>query len=155
MLTLLYFGTRIINATKSLDRPEAERFSLDGGEEDHASLEDCVQATSAGRPQAALDALSGCLRAGARISALRSWAEDLALNDELTRPLVVGHLIKTTCAAFDEHVVLEAAGSDQALRPVQALVRLAASPIRERRVARVTHEALRFVVDGKVPRSLI
>jgi hypothetical protein len=155
MLTLLYFGARIINATKSLDRPEAERFSLDGGKEDHAALEDCVQATSAGRPQDALDALSGWLTAGAKACTLRSWAEDLALGDEITRPLVVGHLIKTTCAAFDEHLILEAAGSAQALRPVQALIRLAASPIRERRVARVTHEALRFVIDGKVPRSLI
>ena len=155
MLTLLYFGARIINATKSLDRPEAERFSLDGGEEDHASLEDCVQATSAGRPQAALDALSSWLTAGAKACTLRSWAEDLALSDEITRPLVVGHLIKTTCAAFDEHLILEAAGSAQALRPIQALIRLADSPIRERRIARVTHEALRFVIDGKVPRSLI
>ena len=155
MLTLLYFGARIINATKSLDRAEAERFSLSRGEEADTPLEACAQATLAGRPQDALDALSGWLSAGGDVSELRSWAEDLALNDALTRPLVVGHLIKTTCAAFDEHLILEATGSAHALRPVQALVRLAASPIRERRVARVTHEALRFVVDGKVPRSLI
>ena len=155
MLTLLYFGARIINATRSLDRPEAERFSQSDPAGGEASLEDCAQATLAGRPQDALDALSGWLSAGGDISALRAWAEDLALSDHLTRPLVVGHLIKTTCACFDEHFTLAKAGSPHALRPVQAVIRLAASPIRERRVARVTHEALRFVVEGKVPRTLI
>jgi len=155
MLSLLYFAARIINATQRLDRPKEERFRLHPDESLGTSLEDCDQATAAGRPQEALSVVANWLEQGGDISALRSWALDLALSDKLTRPLVVGHLIKTTCAAFTEHEHLQMAGSEHALLPIQAVLRLAASPIRERHVARLTHEALRFVVDGKVPRSLI
>ena len=154
MLPTLYFSARIINATQRLDRAEDSRFSL-GGDDRNATLDDCVAATVGSRPQEGLNALSGWLSTGGDIAALRASAEDLALRDDLTNPLVVGHLIKTTIAAFDEHDLLRSAGSEYALRPVQAVVRLAASPIRERRVARLTHEALRFVVDGKVPRTLV
>ena len=155
MLSLLYFAARIINATQRLARPKEERFRLHPDKSLGTSLEDCDQATAAGRPQEALSVVANWLEQGGDISALRSWALDLALSDKLTRPLVVGHLIKTTCAAFTEHEHLQMAGSERALLPIQAVLRLAASPIRERHVARLTHEALRFVVAGKVPRSLI
>jgi len=58
-------------------------------------------------------------------------------------------------AAFGEHSTLQDSGHLKAALPLQALVRLAASPIQERRVARLTHEAIRFVIDGKVPRTLV
>ena len=62
-----------------------------------------------------------------------------------------GHLIKTTVAAFDERAAMQGPRRDL---PVLAVVRLFASPVRERRVRRACHEAIRFLVDGKVPRTL-
>lgn len=38
--------------------------------------------------------------------------------------------------------------------PVLAYVRYAATPAQERAVARMAHEAIGFVVHGKVPRTL-
>ncbi len=155
MLPMLYFAARIINATQSLDRPLEARFTLEDHTSKDRTLQDCADAVLGLQPQEALLALSNWMSRDADISALRAWSEDLVFRDEWTRPIVVGHVIKTTCAAFDEYDLLTAAGAKYALRPIQALVRLAASPIRERRVARMTHEALRFVIDGKVPRTLI
>ena len=62
---------------------------------------------------------------------------------------MVAHIIKNTIVAFEEH---EATGSPT---PVLALIALLSSPVKERRVHRVTREAIAFVTEGKVPRSIM
>ena len=73
----------------------------------------------------------------------------LAVEDAVTRPIVVAHIIKNTIVAFEEH---EVTGSST---PVLALIALLSSPVKERRVHRVTREAIAFVTEGKVPRSIM
>jgi len=155
LLPLLYFATRLINAARALDMPQDQRFGNGNGKGASGRLEDLDTRVSKQDAKGALEELTAFVALAQPLAPVRAWAQDLALRDGLTRPLVVGHLIKTCMAAFGEYAALQASGHSSATRPLQALVRLAASPIQERRVARLTHEALRFVVDGKVPRSLV
>jgi nitrite reductase/ring-hydroxylating ferredoxin subunit len=155
LLTMLYFSMRLINASQVLDMPAERRFRSSSNGSASGSLEALVERVAKRDAQGALDELRAYLRSGQPIEPVRAWADDLALKDGLTQPLVVGHLIKTAGAAFDEYLILAAAGAEHAARPLEAIVRLASSPIQERRVARLSHEAIRFVVDGKVPRALV
>ncbi len=86
--------------------------------------------------------------AGGRVGDLRRVFMDVCLADLVVRPIVVVHLMKTTLAAFTAHAVT---GSPTA---VLALGRWLASPVRERRVGRRVHEAIRLVRDGKPPERL-
>ncbi len=75
-------------------------------------------------------------------------AWEFVLDDPVTRPIVAVHLVKVLVAAQQEADALGDA------RPLLAAKRVLDSPIRERNVKRVTHEAIRLVRDGKVPRTL-
>ena len=72
----------------------------------------------------------------------------LVIDDPFTRPIFIAHGIKQTVAAFDDY----RATSDPIC--VLALVRFLASPKRERRIARLSGEAERFVRTGAVPKLL-
>jgi hypothetical protein len=63
----------------------------------------------------------------------------------------VAHVIKTTRVAFDDARMLSPPGNRTA---VFALVRLLASPLKERRVRRTVHEAIRFLDEGKPPKRM-
>ena len=49
---------------------------------------------------------------------------------------------------------LQQAGERGAAAPLEALTRLAASPIQERRISQASYEAIRFIEQGKVPAAL-
>ena len=151
ILRALYHGARFINNARTLDLEPEQRLST--RKTAAGSPQDLSTALSLHDAQAALNLLNAHLT-GTDPGTLRAFCEDLALEDRLTRPIVVAHLIKTTAAAFEETRHLEDADHADAAHPLRALIRLAASPIRERRIARASHEAIRFVEQGKVPRTL-
>lgn len=94
----------------------------------------------------------GAVETGLPLDPLRHALMDLPLKDVVTRPIVVSHVLKTTLAAFRATASL--AGDPERAWPLMGLVGFLARSGTERRVARRVHEALRFVVDGKTPRTL-
>ncbi len=79
--------------------------------------------------------------------ALHQLLLDLSLAQNLHRGIIEVHLLKTVQAAR------EASRFCNDPRPLLAATRLLATPIQEFSTDTVIHEALRFVVDGKVPRT--
>jgi hypothetical protein len=152
VLRAIYHAARFINNAKTLDLPPTQR--LETRATTTGSLADLSTALDSRDPQTALNILNTHVAGNDDLTTLRAFCEDLALTDNLTRPIVVAHLIKTCAAAFEETKRLQTAGHPNASHPLRAFIRLAASPIRERRVSRLSHEAIRFVEEGKVPRTL-
>ena len=95
-------------------------------------------------------------RRGHPLAPLERALAEHALNADFARPIVAAHAIKTTWAAFDEARALEADPLTARFRslPIAGLVRLFASPLRGRSLARTAHEAQRFVAHGEIPRVL-
>lgn len=147
LLRLVYFGAMFCHKGKGLDKGEAERFDLQPSA--HAGLEALVGAIAQKRTEEAIQATTAWLASGEDITPLKHALMDLCVRDAVVRPIVVAHLIKTTVVAFEEHAV---SGSPT---PLLALIALFASPLTERRVHRVTSEAIAFVTQGKVPRSIM
>jgi hypothetical protein len=148
---LVLFAARFVVNARPLDMPPERRLSLAPRDPGSDPLTQIAEAIAARRADDAVAFTADYVTRAEALDPLRVVLEDLALGDTLTRPLVVAHAIKTCVAACDEHAAMQGALRQ---RPVLAAVRLLASPIRERRVARAAHEAIRFVVDGKVPRTL-
>jgi hypothetical protein len=154
-LRLVLQATRFINHARPLDLPVTGRPDVaprPPPATTSAALAQLEAAVASRDPDAPAMA-AGYLAAGHPVENLRIALEDLCLDDVATRPIVVGHLIKTCVAAFDEHDALPA-GEPRRAWPVLALVRLLSSPVRERPVRRLTHEAIQLVIHGKVPRTL-
>lgn len=147
-LALVFQAARFIQNAGALDRAEtapvgmAESASLD-------ALRAAIAARDADRAEALVRRLAEDGEQVAEIAQLRVFFEDLPLYDAFVRPIVVAHAIKTTRAAFDEH-----ARRPGDVRPLVALARFVASPVRQRFIGERAHEAVRFIVDGKVPRVL-
>lgn len=137
-IRLLYQAVRLIAGTRPLDRAEPLVVRPLEGTVDELLL----ALSQADTPRAV------GLAATVPLDQLREALERLALSDEVTRPIVVAHVIKQTVAAFDD-----AEATDDRL-PVLALVAFLAGPRRERRVARQVGEAIRLVRDGRVPKLL-
>jgi nitrite reductase/ring-hydroxylating ferredoxin subunit len=153
-LRLVFFAANFVHLAAALDVPAERR---GGGVEAAAgttaeavaAVVDAVRGRDAGR---AVARAAGYLASEHPVDALRVALEDLALRDPATRPIFVGHLIKTGVVAFAAHA--ELAGHPGRDVPVLAYVRYFASPAQERSLARQVHEAIGFVVHGKVPRTL-
>ena len=84
--------------------------------------------------------------------ALRHALLEHSLRGRFVLPIFTAHAIKTTVAAFEEHAALD--GDPDRDVPVLAAVRFLASPVRENDLHATVEAALRWVVDGKVPRKL-
>ncbi|MCA9539465.1 MAG: Rieske 2Fe-2S domain-containing protein [Myxococcales bacterium] len=144
-LALLFQAARFIQNAGALDDPPDRRRLI----KPHiGSIEGIRTDILDHQADRAVDATAGYLRAGEPVGPLKALFEDLPIRDGHPVPIVVAHLIKTTAVAFAEHAEL---GRPE---PLLALARLAASPIRQRWLARSCHNAIRFIVDGKVPRTL-
>jgi len=144
----LYFAARFVNVSGGLDGAPATAPA--------ERPDDPLRATIAAvlrRDAPAAVQLTGLAIAAGETAALGEALEDLALEVAGVRPIIVAHLVKTIRAAWAEHAELAAAG-DAARLPLLACVRFVASPITERRTARLVHEAERFLIEGKVPRVL-
>ncbi len=83
---------------------------------------------------------------------LEAALETLTLDDIAIRPIFKAHWIKLCTAAFAEARALPP-GVDRQL-PILACVRFFAGPQRELRLRGLVYDAIRFVVDGKVPKTL-
>jgi nitrite reductase/ring-hydroxylating ferredoxin subunit len=144
---LILYGVRFVTNAAALDLPPERRPPLEPGP-GPAGPGAVVDAIRTRDGAAAAGAAAAYLASGLEPAALRHALEDAVLDDPLTRPIVVAHAIKTCAAAFEE---LAALGRPA---PVVALARFLASPVRERPVGRLSHEAVRFVIEGRVPRTL-
>jgi len=144
VLRMLLFGARFINHHRVLDlRPEARPpEALSQGE-----LDDVLAAVGDADAPRAVGAARALLAAGGA-DALRDALMDLSITDAFSVPIVSAHVMKNTVAAFDE----VASMGDP--RPVLAVVRLLASPLRQRWTHRGALEAVAFVTQGKVPKLL-
>ena len=100
----------------------------------------------------AMGVVQAWLEEGQPLDMLRDFLQDVGLSDSATRSIVVAHIIKTTVAAWDEFDTL--GGNSDAYPVLLAVVRLAASPRRERRITQVATEAIRFVGEGLTPHKL-
>ncbi len=145
VLALLLQAARFVNNAGVLDRPDPAPRDAAGA----ATIDDLVTAIGARDPDRAEAVMRALVRDAVDPAALRAAVEDLPLRDAFVRPIVVAHVIKTTAAAFEEHARRPADP-----RPLVALARFAASPVRQRFIGERAHEAVRFIVDGKVPRLL-
>lgn len=141
-LALLFQAARFIHNAGALDRPDPAPVAAA-----EAATIEALRAAITTRDADRAEALAR--RLADDPAPLRVFFEDLPLYDAYTRPIVVAHAIKTTRAAFDEHARRPADP-----RPIAALARFVASPIRERFIGERAYEAVRFIVDGKVPRTL-
>jgi nitrite reductase/ring-hydroxylating ferredoxin subunit len=144
-LRLLVQAAQFLSMAAPLDGPQPERAPRPG---EPPALETIVASIVARETDAAITLAASFLAAGGDPATLRAAMEDHILDHAAVRPIIVAHLIKTCRVAFDE------AARDGDVTPILAVVKLAASPARERAAARTAHEAIRFVVHDKVPRSL-
>jgi hypothetical protein len=147
LLRLVFFGAMFCHKGKGLDKSEGERFDLQASA--HSGLESLIGAIAQKRTEEAIQATAAWVASGEDITPLKHALMDLCVRDAVVRPIVVAHLIKNTVVGFEEHATT---GSRT---PLLALIALFASPLSERRIHRVTSEAIAFVTQGKVPRSIM
>lgn len=144
VIKLVAYGARFVINAAGTDAPVAARVRPDP----RVASASVTEAIAARDPHAAASRAARHLADGGNIDTLRDQLEDLALADVATRPIVVTHILKTVRAAAEE---TDRGGSPA---PLVAVARWLASPVRERTVGRLAHEAIRFVVHGKVPKTL-
>ncbi len=164
LLRAIYFAVRFVNVTSALDRKGSARQDLSESESQDQSM--TVQTTihachawsevfalvSKRDELAAMAAARKLLACGLvnekDTAALIANGWDFILDDPATRPIVIAHFIKLFITALKESQATRQA------TPLLAAIRVLAAPIRERRVGRLTHEAIRLIAHGKVPRTL-
>lgn len=151
VLKLVLYAARFVNNARGVDGPPESFINQHASAEPAAA--DSIAVAVGTSAQAAVSQTLRYLEDGGDPDHLRVTLEDLILDDAATRPIVVTHLIKTCAAAFEEHR-LSKLSPDLRHKPISALLRLLASPVRERSIGRLAHEAIRFVVHGKVPKTL-
>lgn len=146
ILRMLFHAARFIHASRVLD--SAPERCLSTEPTSHRGVEQVMDAISAGQAQSAIGQVASWIRSGQDLQPLELALLDRVISDSLTRPIVVAHAIKTTVVGIAEY---RATGSPL---PLLGLIHLLSSRIQERRVHRVTREAIAFVTQGKVPRRL-
>ena len=158
VLRLVLQAARMINRAAPLDRTARERAPTERASRgEHPALvgverpdvASVLAAIADGDADLAVAAAARHLADRAPTAPLLASLKLLVMQDSAVTAIVMAHLVKNLLAAFDE------AASTRQVLPVLAVVRLLASPVAERRMTRRTHEARRFVVDGKVPRNLV
>ncbi len=148
VLKLLLFAGRFVNNAKALDLKVGDRLSLEVESDGAVSLREVTEAIAQQDAQRAVSSVIGYSNENQGCAQLRAYCEDFAMSDHQSKPIVVGHLIKTCRVAFEE------AHATGELTPILAFVKIAASPIRQRWITRLAHEAISFLEHGKVPRTL-
>ena len=165
------FASAVRNAVERFDSPLAVRFlyqsmawthqgrSMDLAPADRVDLEPrpvnvdgILRAIAAKDPRRAVGGVADLVWSGADLAPLRRELEALCLADPAVRPIVVAHVIKTVCAAFEEYEALE--GHPDRAVPLCAVVRFLASPVAERRVHSGVRTSIAWVAEGRMPRKL-
>ena len=144
-IRLLFQAAHFLQRTGPLDLAVSPDLpSVEG-----ATLDEISSAIVADDECKAVALVAEYLRQGQSARQLRDAFMDYAMSDALTRPIVVAHGLKTCLAAFAES---DSLGGDPV--PILAFTRFVASPIRERALSRMVHEAIRFLVEGSPPKRL-
>lgn len=155
VLRLIYMTARFVNVARAYDLPVAQRFSTAADSADTRDADALrtaiVTAIRARQTQLAITATATYCAQDFSLDALAHTLDDFNLRESAVRPIVIGHCIKTTVAAFDE---ARRVGRWREW-PILAAVRFLASPKAERRLSSVTSDALSFVRDGRPPRRLV
>jgi nitrite reductase/ring-hydroxylating ferredoxin subunit len=155
VLRLFYFAAHFIHAGGPLDRSPDRRpapVPVRAPTNPAVAAQAVLAAIRHHDPDDALALTAGYLAAGHPVDLLRTALEDATLRDPATSPIFVAHAIKTCVAAFEAHGAL--GGHPARDLPVLAFVRYFSCPAQERSLARLAHEAIGFIVHGKVPRTL-
>lgn len=149
VLKLLFFAGRFINNAKPLDLKPDERLSVSAqAGQKSPSLAEIRRAVASQQTQEAVSMAATYCSDLDKIGQLWDVCEDFAMSDKASKPIVIGHLIKTCQAAFREAIQT----GDNV--PILAFIKVASSPVRQRWVTRLAHEAISFLEHGKVPRTL-
>jgi len=165
LLRLLVHAAHFIHSAAPLDLAPDARFVLTGSASDDVDR-DLVELDAAIRRHdatAALGLADAILEAADRagdgirlddsiLIRLEAVLEALTVDDLAIRPIFAAHWIKLCVAAFAEARALPPGAGQR--QPILACVRFFAGPVRELRLSGLVHDALRFVVDGKVPKTL-
>jgi nitrite reductase/ring-hydroxylating ferredoxin subunit len=147
ILPLFILVGRFVHRTKVLDLPAEARWAPPESPPT-ADAAAVWSAVAAGDESAALDAAWALLADPEGREALREGMHRWAQSDALTAPIVVAHGIKNVVAAWDEYDAM----GDPA--HILGVLRFAVSAPRQRWVRRRTLEAIAFVSEGKIPRTL-
>jgi len=147
LLPMIVLTARFVHRTKVLDLPVDARWTPPD-EPPGGGVEAVLAAVADSDPSGALDAAWFVLRDADGRERLREAMHRWALSDALTAPIVVAHAIKNVVAAWDEY---DATGDPA---HVLGVLRFAACAPRQRWVARRTAEAIEFVSEGRIPRTL-
>jgi nitrite reductase/ring-hydroxylating ferredoxin subunit len=146
LLRLLFFGAVFCNKARGLD---VKDYTPTEPWPSHDGLGPLMEAIIHKRRPEALSRVLAWTEARADLGPLRASLMQAAVSDVVTRPIVVAHVIKNTIVGFDEAKTMDSA------MPLLALVALMSSPLSERRIHRISREAVAFVTQGKVPRSIM
>ncbi len=145
VVRLLLQAARFISHHRVLDGEPTSMPEVACGD---VAVGDALAAMDAQDTGAAMAVAAALAADPATLAALAEALMDRVLTDRFAVPIVSAHALKNLVVAVDEH----AATGD--LRPLLAGVRLLSSPLRQRWTARTAAEALAFVTEGRVPRSL-
>ena len=155
VLKCLFFACEFVHRAKALDIDEDKRGTINPVpvlSSIEKQVDAIVTAIRNRHDESALMLTDGFLRQNDEIGVLESALEDLALGDHMVRPIFIAHAVKTVRVAFLEH--RELAGDPLQSHPVLGCVRFLASEVMERRFTQLSHEAVNFVLHGKVPITL-
>lgn len=156
LLRMLLFAVRAINGTKPLDLP-AERWLIVDAKgrasfmDRERLIEDLHLLIRERQPVEAQRAALAYLSAGGQVDTLRSALETLVLRDLYTSADMTAHAIKLVVAACDEARILP---ESERAWPLRAVIRMLASPARERSVEALALDAERLVHEGRTRRAL-
>ncbi len=144
----LFHALAFIHTGRRMDqpRPERDRFLPAPG-----TVEDMLAAIRGGDRIGAVNQALGLLEAG-EAATLRRALESFLLEAPAIRPIVWTHLLKTVTAAWDEYDHVH--GHPDGNAAVLAAVRMLASHPRERSLNGQVRTALRWVVEGIIPKKL-
>ncbi len=148
-IRFLFQAVAFINSGRGMDAP-VDRRAAEGLVK--ANLDDLLASIASKDADRAIQIARGLLATPNGFESLRIALEDLVLEDGPVRPIVVAHLIKTAFCAIEEFARLEG-HVDRAI-PILAVIRLAASPVQERRVRNVVQNSIAWVGEGRMPRKL-
>ncbi len=152
-LRLLLFAARFIQRGRPLDLDRDARGLAELATGGAAALDETLEAVRTREAQRAIGLARDYLASGGDREALRDALEAIVLTDHAVRPIFVAHQVKLLAAAWDECTALRE--SEDAIRPLLAVVHFLASPLDERGLERLRNEAIRFVEGGKPPRRMM
>ena len=128
-IRLLFFGAFFCNKARGLDHDQSWRVEPWST---HEGLEALLATIHNKQRTEALARLLAWHESGEDMEPLKTAVMDVCVKDPVTRPIVIAHIMKNTIVAFEEYDAL------QSPVPLLALVALLTSPLKERRIHRVT-----------------